>query len=198
MCEWAQCLKLYQCETGSPTAHNTQLWLLPSLSLSLSLSLSHTHTHTHTHHWANLQSLNRPEQCVCWRPLCAWETVIFLRVYRNVHNLWRMCELGVSEDILLCECAHISLCFVPSALWSTWLLTADIFHFPLWMFMCQLTKFQSSWKLLGCWCSEWLLCFAFPCCVNRVLVSRADNCWSDSRLCCFPVLAAQPQTRHWC
>lgn len=84
------------------------------------------------------------------------------------------------------------------------------FHFALCRALCEA---PGCWRLISftfpceCLCVSWQnssphgnslgvgalngsFVFAFPCCVNRVLVSRADNCWSDSRLCCFPVLAA--------
>lgn len=121
--------------------------------------------------------------------LCEWGTEIFLHVCRNVHNLWSVCGLGVSESILLCvRTFYCVLCRALCEAPGCWRLIS--FTFPC---ECLCVSWQNSnphGNSLGVGALNDFFVFAFPRCVNSVLVSRADNCWSDGRLCCFPVAAA--------
>lgn len=128
---------------------------------------------------------------LAWSPLCVWVTELFLHVYRNVHNLWSVCigcQWGYSL-VCVCICTfHFALCRALSEAPGCWRLIS--FTFPC---ECLCVSWQNSsphGNSLGVGALNGFFVFAFPCCVNRVLVSRADNCWSDSRLCCFPVPAA--------
>lgn len=142
-------LKVYRWEIAS-LAHKTQLW--PS-------ALTHT-------------PLGKPAVfqqaiAVCllvWSHLCVWETDIFLHVCGNVHNLWSVCGLGVSESIPFAWCR--ALCEAPGC----WRLIS--FSFPC---ECLCVDWQNSsphGNSLGVGALNGSFVFAFPRCVNSVLVSR--------------------------
>lgn len=100
-----------------------------------------------------------------------------------------VCVDWVSVRVFSCVCTFYcvlcrALCEAPGC----WRLIS--FTFPC---ECLCVSWQNSsphGNSLGVGALNDFFVFAFPRCVNSVLVSRADNCRSDGRLCCFPVPAA--------